>query len=341
MNEDKKGQILIYRAPSGSTEIEVDLHNESVWLSQKQISDLFQKDTDTIGLHIKNIYQTGELQENGTTEKNSVVQREGNRNVKREIGFYNLDMIISIGYRVNSIQGTHFRIWATQQLKQYLIKGFVLDDAKLRGTKGNYFEELQERVREIRVSEKNFWEKVKDIFASTSMDYESSSEIAKKFFATVQNMFHYAIHQHTASELITERADAYKDHMGLYTWSGQEITKKDVLVAKNYLTELEIKRLNLLSDQFLSFAELQSVEKRPMFMSTWVTKLIDFLKLNEKPILTDAGKVSAEVGKQIALKEFERFNASIQKETKKLEKFIENKDISHEEYKSKVKKMIT
>ncbi len=244
-------------------------------------------------------FKEGELDINSVV-KEYLTTASDSKNYRTQ--FYNLRLIISVGFRINSLQGTHFRIWANQRLKEYMVKGFVLDDEKLKGTKINYFEELQERVREIRVSERNFWEKVKDIFASTSMDYDSGSEIAKKFFATVQNMFHYAIHQHTASELIKERADAYKDHMGLYTWSGKEITKKDVLIAKNYLTELEIKRLNLLSDQFLSFAELQSVEKRPMFMSTWVAKLIDFLKLNEKPILTDAGRVSAEVGKQIALK---------------------------------------
>jgi hypothetical protein len=181
MNKKSKGTILIYKTPTGSTEIEVDLHGETIWLSQKQISALFQKDSDTIGLHIKNIYQTGELQEKGTTEKNSVVQNEGKRSVKREIRFYNLDMIISIGYRVSSIQGTHFRIWATTQLKEYIIKGFVLDDARLKGTRSNYFDELYSRVRSIRASEKNLYTKVKDIFTLTSLDYESSSEIARTF----------------------------------------------------------------------------------------------------------------------------------------------------------------
>jgi len=331
------GQILIYRTPQGNSEIEVDLYNESVWLSLNQISTLFQRDKSVISRHIKNIFEEGELQQESVVAKKATT---GSDKKSYQVDFYNLDMILSVGYRVNSLQGTHFRIWATQQLTQYLIKGFVLDDAKLKGTKPNYFDELYERVREIRVSEKNFWEKVKDIFASTSMDYDKESEIAKKFFATVQNMFHYAIHRHTASELIKERADAYRDNMGLYTWSGQEITKKDVLVAKNYLTELEIKRLNLLSDQFLSFAELQSVERRPMYMATWVGKLIDFLKLNEKPILTDAGKVSAEVGKQIAMKEFQKFEDKLKQETKKLQSVLKSVDIPEEdkiETKSQIK----
>ncbi|MFD1256993.1 RhuM family protein [Mucilaginibacter terrae] len=321
---ENNSQLLIYRTPNGNTEIEVniDKDKDTVWLTQKQIAALFQTGVDNINVHLKNIYESGELHESTTIEKNSIVQIEGNRKVKRDVLTYNLDTIISVGYRVNTIQGTHFRIWATNQLKEFVVKGFVLDDAKLKGQKSNYFDELQERVREIRVSERNFWDKVKDIFASTSMDYDSNSEIAKKFFATVQNMFHYAIHGHTAAELIKERADAYKDNMGLYTYGGTALTKKDVVVAKNYLTELEIKRLNLLSDQFLSFAELQSVEKRPMYMATWVSKLIDFLKLNEKPILYDAGKVSAEVGKQIALKEFDKFSIQLKNETKGLKKYL-------------------
>ncbi len=325
MTEEKKGNILIYKTPVGATEIQVDLHNETLWLSQKQISELFQVGVDNVNVHLRNIYTSGELQEKGTIEKNSIVQKEGNRNVKRDINFYNLDVILSIGYRVNSIQGTHFRIWATQQLKEYIIKGFVLDDAKLKGTKTNYFDELYETVRSIRSSERNLYTKVKDIFSTTSLDYESSSEIAITFFASVQNMFHYAIHGHTASELIKKRADGYKNNMGLYTWSGKEISKKDVVVAKNYLDELELKRLELLSEQFLSFAELQSIERRPMYMSTWVSKLIDFLKLNDKPILITAGKVSAEVGKEIALKEFNRFSEQLKEESEGLKKIIGNK----------------
>jgi hypothetical protein len=255
MNENK-GQILIYKTPTGNTEIEVNVHNESVWLSLNQISALFQRDKSVIAKHIKNVFIEGELIESSTVAKNATVQIEGGRRVSREIDFYNLDVIISVGYRVNSIQGTHFRIWATRQLREFMIKGFLIDDEKLKGTKSNYFDELYDRVRSIRISEKNFWQKIKDIFAFGSIDFESDSEIAKTFFATVQNMFHYAIHEHTAQELIRERADGHKENMGLNTWSGKEITKQDKTIAKNYLTELELKRLNLLSDQFLSFAEL-------------------------------------------------------------------------------------
>jgi len=318
---NNKGEFLIYRTPSGGTEIEVTLNGDTVWLSLNQISSLFQRDKSVISRHIKNIFDDGELKQNSVVAKYATT---GSDNKNYQVDFYNLDMIISIGYRVNSIQGTHFRIWATQQLNQLIVKGFVLDDAKLKGTKSSYFDELYQRVRSIRTSEKNLYTKVKDIFAITSLDYEPSSEIAIKFFTSVQNMFHYAIHGHTAAELIKERADAYKDNMGLYTWSGSEITLKDALIAKNYLDELEIKRLELLSEQFLSFAELQSVERRPMYMATWISKLIDFLKLNDKPILTDAGKVTAEVGKQIALREFNRFNEDLKKETKGLKKYLEN-----------------
>ena len=322
MNENK-GQILIYKTPTGNTEIEVNVHNESVWLSLNQISALFQRDKSVIAKHIKHVFIEGELIESSTVAKNATVQIEGGRRVSREIDFYNLDVIISVGYRVNSIQGTHFRIWATRQLREFMIKGFLIDDEKLKGTKSNYFDELYDRVRSIRISEKNFWQKIKDIFAFGSIDFESDSEIAKTFFATVQNMFHYAIHEHTAQELIKERADGHKENMGLNVWSGNEITKQDTTIAKNYLTELELKRLNLLSDQFLSFAELQSVEKRAMYMSTWVAKLIEFLKLNEKPILQDAGKVSKSIGEQIALSEFQKFEEIRKEERQKLKKFLD------------------
>lgn len=232
--EENKGQVLIYRTPVGDTEIEVNVNNGTVWLTQKQMADLFRVTVPTINEHVKNIFNSNELNENSTIRKFLIVQKEGGREVRRDLDHYDLNMIISLGYRVNSIQGVHFRIWATTQLNQLMVKGFVLDDAKLKGEKSNYFDELQERVRSIRTSEKNFWQKIKDIFAFGSMDYEPNSEIAKTFFATVQNMFHFAIHGHTASELIKERADAYKDNMGLYTWSGSEITKADIFTAKNY-----------------------------------------------------------------------------------------------------------
>jgi hypothetical protein len=234
------------------------------------------------------------------------VQKEGNRLISRVLDHYNLDMIISIGYRVNSHVAVQFRIWATRLLKEYSIKGFVMDDDKLKGTKTNYFDELSERVRAIRTSEKNFWQKVTDIFV-TSIDYDVKAEISKIFFASVQNMFHYAIHGHTAAELIVERVDAHKINMGLGVWKGDKITKADVQVAKNYLTETELKRLNLLVEQYLSFAELQSLEQRPMYMKDWYEKLKGFFILNDKPILVNAGKVKAEIGKKKAIDEYQKY----------------------------------
>lgn len=320
MSKALTNEVLIYKTLDGNNQVEVnvDVTADTVWLTQKQMSDLFQKDSDTIGLHIRNIYKDAELQEDRTTEKSSVVQKEGNRNIKREVNFYNLDVIISVGYRVNTKQGVHFRIWATQQLKELLVKGFVLNDDKLKGTKKDHFQELQERVRSIRTSERNFWDKIKEVFATTSDDYDKHSEIAQTFFATTQNMFHYAITHHTAAEIVSGRADANAPLMGMTTFKGKEITPEDTKIAKNYLTEFELKQLTLLADQFLSFAELQSLERRQMYMSTWVSKLIDFLKLNDKDILQDKGRVSAEVGKQIALKEYAKYKEQQAKDLQKM-----------------------
>lgn len=303
---ENQNKIIIYKSTDGKVEIDVKLENETVWLTQRQMSDLFQKDKDTIGVHIKNIYEDGELNPKTTTEKYSVVQKEGNRSVNREIDHYSLDMIISVGYRVNSRVAVQFRIWATNTLKEYIVKGFVMDDEKLKGTKTNYFDELAERVRSIRTSEKNFWLKVTDVFA-TSIDYDPKSDISKFFFAHVQNMFHYAIHGHTAAELIWERVDAHKVNMGLATWQGNKITKEDVKTAKNYLTEIELKKLNLLVEQYLSFAELQTIEQRPMYMKDWFEKLKGFFILNDKPILLDFGKVKAEMSKKKAIDEYQKY----------------------------------
>jgi hypothetical protein len=303
---ENQNKIIIYTTTDGKVELDVKLENETLWLTQRQMADLFQKDKDTIGVHIKNIYEDGELDIKTTTDKYSVVQKEGNRNVSRVIDHYNLDVIISVGYRVNSHVGVQFRIWATNLLKEYSIKGFIMDDDRLKGTKTNYFDELSERVRAIRTSERNFWQKVTDIFA-TSIDYDVKAEISKIFFASVQNMFHYAIHGHTAAELIVERVDAHKINMGLGVWKGDKITKADVQVAKNYLTETELRRLNLLVEQYLSFAELQSIEQRPMYMRDWYEKLKGFFILNDKPILANAGKVKAEIGKKKAIDEYQKY----------------------------------
>jgi len=256
--------------------------------------------------HIEKIYADGELPQEGTNRKFRLVRVEGKREVEREISHYNLDMIISVGYKVNSKSAVNFRIWATQKLTEFIVKGFVVDDARLSGTKNNYFDELSERVRAIRVSERNFWLKITEVF-KTSIDYDPKSEISKLFFANVKNMFHYAVHGHTAAELIWERVDAEKINMGLATWGGNRIRKEDVGTAKNYLTELELKKLNLLVEQYLSFAELQSIEQRPMYMKDWFEKLKGFFILNDKPILLNFGKIKAEISKQKAIDEYQKY----------------------------------
>ncbi len=286
-----ESQILLYRAEDGKTQIQVKLQDETVWLTQAQMAELFQRNVPTINEHIKNVYEEGELEEGATIRKFRIVQTEGKRRVTREVDFYNLDVIISVGYRVKSHRGTQFRIWATQRLREYIVKGFVMDDQRLAGGVVNYFDELVERVRRIRTSERNFYEKVRDIFA-TSIDYDPKTDYAQQFYATVQNKFHYAIHGHTAAELIAKRIDSSKEFMGLTNWSGKIITSKDAKIAKNYLEEIELKRLELLVEQFLSFGELRSVEKKPMYMNDWLKKLDEFLVLNEKEILQHAGKVS-------------------------------------------------
>ena len=306
-------EILLYQTEDGLTKIEVALENETVWLTGRQMAELFQKDSDTIGLHIRNIYKEGELNELATTEKNSVVQQEGGRTVKRELTFYNLDVIISVGYRVKSQRGTQFRIWATQRLKEFIIKGFVLDDERLKsGGKMNYFDELLERIRDIRSSEKIFYQKVKDIY-TTSIDYDAQAEMTQEFFAKIQNRLHWATHRHTAAELIKERADANQPNMGLTVWKGASIRKSDVTIAKNYLSEDELRLLNLLVEQYLAFAEAQAHAKRPMYMRDWLNKLNDILVINERDILHDAGSISKKLADEIAEKEFEKF-----KETQRL-----------------------
>lgn len=306
------GEILLYRTEDGRTEIQVTLQDETVWLSQAQMAELFQKDVRTINEHIKNIYEEGELQKEPTIRKFRIVQAEKKRKVTRTIDFYNLDVIISVGYRVKSHRGTQFRIWATQRLKEYIVKGFVMDDRRLAGGATNYFDELIERVRRIRTSERNFYEKVRDIFA-TSIDYDPQTDYARQFYATVQNKFHYAIHGRTAAELIAERVDSTKPFMGMTNWSGKIITRKEAEIAKNYLEELELKRLELLVEQFLSFAELRVVEKKPMYMADWVKKLDEFLILNEKEILTHAGKVSHKEMEAKVRDELEKYHEQMQR----------------------------
>ena len=266
---DDKGQFLLYQTPDGDSQIEVKLQNDTVWLSLDQMAELFQRNKSTISRHIKNVLEDGELQEEATIANFATVQNEGIRKVERVIAYYNLDMIISVGYRVHSYRGVQFRIWATKVLKEYIVKGFAMNDDLLkRAGGGNYFDELLARIRDIRSSEKVFYRKVLEIYA-LSIDYDPRVEMTQRFFKTVQNKMHYSVHGHTAAEIIYERADAEKDFMGLTTWSGAMPTKPEAEIAKNYLTHEEIKSLNRIVSLYLDFAEMQAEEHRPMYMKDW------------------------------------------------------------------------
>jgi len=314
MDQEKRSELLIYTSPDGRTRIDVQLDDNTVWLSQAQMVELFQTTRQNINLHVKNVYEERELDPTSTVKESLTVQSEGGRVVRRTINLYNLDVVISVGYRVKSHRGTQFRMWATRRLREYIIKGFTLDDERLKdgGTRNDYFDELIERVREIRTSERNFYRKITDIYA-TSYDYDVDAEITHKFFAMVQNKLHWAIHGHTAAELIAERADSRKPHMGLTSWRGDKVKKSDITLAKNYLKSDELEMLNLLVDQYLSFAELQARQRKPMYMKDWERKLNEFLKLNERDILNHLGKISARLGDEIAGREFEKYWANQQK----------------------------
>jgi len=305
--EENNNKIIIYNTADGQTKIDVRLEHETVWLTQDQMAELFDKSKSTVNEHIQNIYNENELILDQTMRKFGI--SEFSAKTTKPTNFYNLDVIISVGYRVKSFRGTQFRIWATQKLKEYIIKGFVMDDERLSEgrVRKTYFEEWEERIRKIRTSEANFYQKVRDVFA-TSADYDPKLDYAKQFFATVQNKFHYAITGLTAAEIVAKRVDGGKTNMGLTNWKGDVITREQAEIAKNYLEELELKRLNLLVEQFLSFAELQSVEKRVMYMKDWIKKLDGFLILNDKEILADSGGVSHKVMEQKVRGELERFN---------------------------------
>ena len=304
---EDKGQIILYQTQDGESKIEVTLAGETVWLTADQMALLFQRNKSTISRHIKNVLDEGELRQVSTVAFFATVQQEGGRQVERNIAYYNLDMIISVGYRVKSYRGVQFRIWATQVLKEYLIKGFVLNDELLKNAgKGNYFDELLARIRDIRSSEKIFYRKILEIYA-LSIDYDPRTEITKHFFATVQNKMHYSAHGHTAAEIIYNRADAEKDFMGLTTWSGALPKKSDAEFAKNYLTEEELDTLNRIVNLYLEFAELQAKSHTPMYMKDWIQKLDDFLKLSGKELLNHAGSISAEVAKLKADTEYDKF----------------------------------
>ena len=320
-----KGQFLLYQTPDGDSQIEVKLQNDTVWLSLDRMAELFQRNKSTISRHIKNVLEDGELQEEATIANFATVQNEGARKVERVIAYYNLDMIISVGYRVHSYRGVQFRIWATKVLKEYIVKGFAMNDDLLkRAGGGNYFDELLARIRDIRSSEKVFYRKVLEIYA-LSIDYDPRVEMTQKFFKTVQNKMHYSVHGHTAAEIIYERADAEKDFMGLTTWSGAMPTKPEAEIAKNYLTQEEVKSLNRIVSLYLDFAEMQAEEHRPMYMKDWINILDDFLRISRKDILTHAGKISAKLAKEKADQEYDKFKERTKNDLSPVEiHFLEN-----------------
>lgn len=306
-----ESRILFYQTEDGRQRIEARLEGETVWLSQKLMADLFQVGVNTINYHVKAIYKERELLPGATIRNYRIVQDEGSRKVSRQVDFYNLEMIIAVGYRVRSHRGTQFRQWATEQLREYIVKGFVIDDERLSEPGGiDYFDELLERIRAIRASEKRFYQKIRDIY-SLSADYDPNHPMTQEFFATVQNKLLYAVTGQTAAEIIHSRAGASKNNMGLKTWKGagrgRILTKTDTTIAKNYLDEEEIKTLELLVNQYLDFAEFQARRRKVMYMSDWKVKLDDFLKLNEQDILINAGRISADIARDIAHAKYEKF----------------------------------
>lgn len=301
------GEFLIYQTVDGKTRVQVRFEGETAWLSQRDMAELFQTSKQNVSLHLQNVFDDGELQREATVKEYLTVQTEGSRQVQRSVEHYNLDVIISVGYRVKSLRGTQFRIWATQRLREYIVKGFALDDERLKNAGGgDHFQELLDRIRDIRSSERVFWRKVLDIYA-LSEDYSPNAETSKRFFQTVQNKMHWAISGQTAAEIVHARADAEKPLMGLTSHPGPRPRKEDVIVAKNYLTEEELKAMNLLVSAYLDFAELQAMNRKPMFMADWVSKLDDFIRMTDRQILTHAGKVSRETAKIKAEAELEKF----------------------------------
>ena len=308
MNEQpNNGNIILYQTEDGKSRIEVTLCNDTVWLTSDQMAELFQRNKSTISRHIKNVFEDGELNPDSTVAFFATVQNEGDRTVERNLAYYNLDMIISVGYRVKSHRGVQFRIWATQVLREYLVKGFAMNDDLLkRAGGGNYFDELLSRIRDIRSSEKVFYRKILEIYA-LSIDYDPRTETTMQFFKTVQNKMHFSVHGHTAAEIIYERANAEKDFMGLTSWTGALSKRTDAEIAKNYLSSDELDTLNRIVSLYLDFAELQAKSHKPMYMKDWIQKLNDFLKLSGKELLSHAGKISAELAKQKADTEYDKF----------------------------------
>ena len=318
------GEILLYQTEDGQTRLETRMTGETVWLTQKQMAELFQKDVRTISEHIRNVYEESELAPEPTLRNFRIVQSEGKRQVERDVAHYNLDVVISVGYRVKSHRGVQFRIWATQRLREYLVKGFALDDERLKPAGGgNYFDELLARIRDIRSSEKMFWRKVLDIYA-TSIDYDPAEEASQRFFATVQNKMHWAAHGNTAAEIVHARADASRPNMGMTNWLGEKPRKDEAAIAKNYLAPEELDVLNRIVNLYLEFAELQALNRKPMTMQGWIAKLDEYLRLSEREILQHAGKISHEEALQKAELEFEKYRASRLAQTSRVEREFED-----------------
>jgi len=329
MNRDtgekyEKGELIVYQSPDGQVKLDVRLRNETVWLTQPLMAELFQSTQQNISQHIQNVYDEGELSREATHKKFLSVRREGTRDVRRELDFYNLDMIISVGYRVKSAVATRFRIWATERLKEYIVKGFTLNDERLKEPEGGrYFEELLARIRDIRSSEKVFWRKVLDIYA-TSVDYNSKVETSQLFFKQVQNKMHWAAHGHTAAELIYQRADAGQTNMGITNHPGDKLLKRDVEVAKNYLSEDELNILNRIVTAYLEVAEIQALNRQTMTMAGWVERLHQFLSMTGRELLTHAGSISHEAALVKAHDEYEKFRLKQLEQPTEVEKhFIE------------------
>lgn len=313
--EKNDNHLIIYQDDNGLVKINVRFTDEDVWITQGQLAEIYDTTQQNIALHIKNIYADNELTDEATHKKYLLVRQEGNRNVQRNIDHYNLDMIIALGYRVQSQVATRFRRWATERLHEYIQKGFAMDDDRLKQGGNRYFRELLQRIRDIRASERNFYQQVTDIYA-TSVDYDPRTDLTRTFFATVQNKLHYAIHEHTAAEIIYDRVDSEKPLVGMTNFKGNYITKDDVKIAKNYLTEKELQRLNLLVSQFLDFAEFQALEERPMRMADWISALDNQIIALQRKLLEGKGSVSH----QEAIKKAEReFNIYRQREMAQLE----------------------
>lgn len=329
---DNKNEILIYEDKDGLTRVDVKFIDEDVWLTKYQLADIYKTTRQNIEQHINNIYEDNELP-NSTCKKFLQVQKEGNREVKRNIAHYNLDMIIALGYRVQSDVAVRFRIWATTRLHEYIQKGFTMDDSRLKQGGNRYFKELLQRIRDIRSSERNFYQQVTDIYA-TSIDYDPRSEITKKFFATVQNKLHYAVHEQIAAELIYNRVDNGKPYVGMTNFKGNYVTIDDVKIAKNYLSEIEFQRLNLLVSQFLDFAELQALEQRTMKMNDWIEELDNHILLNRRKILEGNGKISHDEAIKKAEKEFQIYR---EREMKELQSDFDllMKSLPNSEYENK------